>query len=274
MKLSDKENLEIQLLLEAIYQCYGYDFRCYARASIRRRILQFMQVDGADSIASMIAKVIHDELFFDRMVREFSVTVTEMFRDPAMFLALKNEIIPLLRSYPYIRIWHAGCASGEEAYSLAIMIEEEGLGGRTTFFATDFNDIALAKAKEGIFDLEKVRQYSRNYQQAGGRFSLSDYYHARYEAMAIDSKLKEKITFANHNLVSDHVFTEAHLVMCRNVLIYFNKELQQRVIELFSKSLVHGGFLCLGAKESLLFSSCQDRFREVDAKNKIYQRIA
>lgn len=273
MKLHNRENLEIELLLEAVYKCYGYDFRCYARASIRRRILQFMHFTGVESISAMIPMVIHDPSFFEKLVREFSITVTEMFRDPQMFLALRTEIIPVLKSHPYIKIWHAGCATGEEAYSLAIVIEEEGLAKRTTFFATDFNDAALATAKEGIFRLENVRQYSENYQQAGGKYSLADYYHAKYEAMAIKRLLKEKITFANHNLVADQVFTETHLILCRNVLIYFNKELQERVIGLFFESLIHGGFLCLGTKESLLFSRYQDKFRAVDLKNKIYQKI-
>ena len=274
MKESDRENLEIELLLEAIFKVYGYDFRRYARASIRRRILQFMQLAGFDSISAMISPVIHDEYFFEKLVREFSITVTEMFRDPPMFLALRKEIIPLLRSRPYIKIWHAGCATGEEAYSLAIVIEEEEFSKRCIIFATDFNDAALAKAKEGIFSLDNVRQYSQNYQQSGGKFSLSDYYHARYEAMVINSTLKERITFANHNLVMDQVFTETHLILCRNVLIYFNKELQERVLRLFYESLLYGGFLCLGSKESLLFSNYQDKFRVIDAKNKIYQKIA
>lgn len=274
MKPSDIENLEIELLLDAIYLRYGYDFRSYARASIRRRVLHVMQLTGAESIAAMIPKLIHDESFFEKMVREFSITVTEMFRDPQMFLTLRKEITPLLKSYANIKVWHAGCATEEEAYSLAILMEEEELGKRTTFFATDFNDIALEKAKEGIFSLDKARQYSLNYQQAGGRVSLSDYYHAQYGSMVMNSGLKSKITFANHNLVIDQVFTEAHLILCRNVLIYFNKDLQEKVIQLFYESLICGGFLCLGTKESLLFSKYQDKFREIGVKSKIYQKIA
>ena len=274
MKLSDIENLEIELLLEAIYQRYGYDFRCYARASIRRRIIHFMHLTGADSIAEMIPPLIHDESFFEKMVREFSITVTEMFRDPPMFLALRKEIVPLLKSYANLKIWHAGCATGEEAYSLAILMEEEELGRRTTFFATDFNDIALAKAKEGIFSLNNARQYSLNYQMAGGKVSFSDYYHAQYGAMVIKNALKSKITFANHNLVIDQVFTETHLILCRNVMIYFNNDLQERVLQLFYESLVYGGFLCLGTKESMSRSKYQNKFKEIDTKNKIYQKTA
>lgn len=208
------------------------------------------------------------------MVMEFSITVTEMFRDPSMYLSLRDNIIPVLKSYPFIKIWHAGCATGEEAYSLAILIEEEGLGEKATFFATDFNDAALGKAKEGIFDLSNVRQDTENYQKAGGRRSFSDYYHARYGAMAIKNALKEKITFANHNLVIDQVFSETHLICCRNVLIYFNRGLQERVLGLFYDSLVNGGFLCLGLKESLLFSGFQEKFKEIDGKNKIFQKKA
>jgi chemotaxis protein methyltransferase CheR len=272
MKPNHIENLEIELLLEAIFRRYGYDFKSYARSSLQRRIVHFMQSVGIGSISELIPGIIHDVSFFENMVKEFSVTVTEIFRDPQMFLALRRNIVPLLKSYPYIKIWHAGCATGEEAYSLAILMEEEGLGERATFFATDFNDIALEKAKEGIYDLNNAKQYTENYQRAGGRYSFADYFHAQYEALAIKSGLKKRITFANHNLVADHVFTEAHLILCRNVMIYFNKELQERVLGLFYDSLVHGGFLCLGMKESMLFSSYQDRFEEIDAKNKIFKK--
>ena len=273
MKLNKIENIEIELLLEAIFMRYGYDLRRYARASIRRRIVQFMQIADVPTISAMIPRLIHDEPFFEKLVIEFSITVTEMFRDPSMYLSLRQNVIPLLKSYPYIKIWHAGCATGEEAYSLAILMEEEGLGTRATFFATDFNDAALGKAKEGIFDLSNVQQYTKNYQQAGGKRSFSDYYHAHYGAMAIKNALKEKITFANHNLVTDQVFSETHLICCRNVLIYFNRELQERVLGLFYDSLVNGGYLCLGLKESLLFSGYQEKFKEIDRKNKIFQKI-
>ncbi len=272
MKPNDIENLEIKLLLDAVFGRYGYDFRGYARASIRRRILQFMGMTGVDSISDMIPRLIHDSSFFEKMVREFSITVTEMFRDPSLFLSLRQNILPLLKSYPFIRIWHAGCATGEEAYSLAILMQEEELGKKATFFATDFNDNALKKARDGIFELDHAKAYTQNYQQAGGKHSFSEYYHSRYGALAVKRALKEKITFANHNLVTDQVFSETHLILCRNVLIYFNKKLQERVLRLFYESLVHGGFLCLGMKESLLFSGYQDRFKVIDQKNKIFQK--
>jgi len=274
MKSNNSENIEISLLLEAIFLRYGYDFRGYAKASIRRRIIQFMKMTKAGSISEMIPRLIHDESFFERMVREFSITVTEMFRDPSMFLSLRQNVMPFLKSYPFVRIWHAGCATGEEAYSLAILMQEEGLDQRGTLFATDFNDNALEKAKEGILELDNARLYAQNYQLSGGKGSFSDYHHARYGAMAINRALKEKITFANHNLVTDQVFSETHLILCRNVMIYFNKALQERVLGLFYESLVHGGFLCLGMKESLLFSKFQDKFKIIDQKNKIFQKKA
>ena len=274
MKSGDIETIEIRLLLDTIFLRYGYDFRGYAKASIRRRILQFMKMSGTACISDMIPRLIHDESYFEKMVMEFSITVTEMFRDPSLFLTLRQKVLPLLKSHPFIKVWHAGCATGEEAYSLAILIHEEALDKRTTFFATDFNDNALKKAKAGILELECARQYSQNYQLSGGKGSFSDYYHARYGALAIKRGLKKKITFANHNLVTDQVFSETHLILCRNVMIYFDKALQERVIRLLYESLVHGGFLCLGMKESLLFSEYQDKFRVIDQKNKIFQKKA
>ena len=274
MKLSDIEHLEIQLLLETIFKRYGYDFKNYAGASIRRRIIQFMEMTGATTISEMIPRVIHDETYFGSMVRNFSITVTEMFRDPTMFAAMRQKIIPLLKSYPFIKVWHAGCASGEEAYSLAIIMQEEEMFSKTTIFATDFNNAALEKAREGVYNIEAVKQNTQNYQLAGGKSSFSEYYHAKYGGMSISRKFKEKITFANHNLVTDQVFSETHLILCRNVLIYFNKELQDRVIGLFYDSLVHGGFLCLGMKESLMFSKYEKNFEEIDHKHKIFKKIS
>jgi len=274
MKQNEIENTEIKLLLDAIFLRYGYDFRRYAKASIRRRVIQFMQTSGLASISEMIPRLIHDESFFQQMAMEFSITVTEMFRDPTMFLSLRQCVLPLLKSYPSFKIWHAGCATGEEAFSLAILLHEEDLEKRATLFATDFNDQALKKAREGILEMDQAKLYTQNYQLAGGTDSFSGYYHARYGALAIKQSLKKNITFANHNLVTDHVFSETHLILCRNVMIYFNKELQERVMGLFYESLVHGGFLCLGMKESLLFSKYQDKFKVIDRKHKIFQKTA
>lgn len=231
-----------------------------------------MNLVGIKNVSEMIPLLIHDDSFFEKMTREFSITVTEMFRDPSLFVSLRHNIIPRLKSYPFVKIWHAGCATGEEAYSLAILMKEEEMSDKTTFFATDFNERALDRAKEGIFDLNNARKYSENYMQAGGKHSFSNYYHAQYGSLAIKSALKKKIIFASHNLVMDQVFSETHLILCRNVMIYFNKELQDRVIGLFHDSLVNGGFLCLGMKESLMFSGYQDKFREIDAKNRIFQK--
>jgi chemotaxis protein methyltransferase CheR len=222
----------------------------------------------------MIPRLLYDESFFQVFVREFSITVTDMFRDPHVYLSLRKNVIPLLKTYPFVKIWHAGCATGEEAYSLAIVLKEEGLYDRATLFATDFNDTALDKAKKGIYALDNARKFTANYQAAGGKTSFSEYYNARYEAMAINQSLRKNITFANHNLVTDAVFGEMQLILCRNVLIYFEKELQDRVLHLFSDSLTHGGILCLGTKESLRFSSVGKCFQAVDEDAKIYRKMA
>jgi len=272
MKIQDIENLEITLLLDAMYQRYGYDFRDYARASVERRARQFMIKTGYKSISEMIPALLHDELFFQTLVREFSITVTEMFRDPSVYRVLKEKVFPVLKTYPFIKIWHAGCATGEEVYSLAILLKENGLYDRATIFATDFNDEALEKAKQGIYNLENVKQCTQNYQKAGGSESFSQYYHAKYDSIVIDKSLQKKITFANHNLVTDHSFGEMHLILCRNVLIYFNKTLQNRALNLFDDSLVPGGFLCLGNKESLLFWEKGKKYKSIEDSSKIFQK--
>lgn len=272
MRSNEIESIAITLLLEAIFERYGYDFRGYARASIERRVRHFLPQSGCDTVPEMIPRVLYDECFFERLVREFSITVTEMFRDPHVYRSIREKVVPLLHTYPFVRIWVAGCATGEEAYSLAILLKEEGLYDRATLFATDFNDAALDKAKEGIYALEHIRQSTANYQQAGGTLSFSEYYHAQYGAVAIHPSLKKNLTFANHNLVTDGVFGEMHVILCRNVLIYFDKTLQNRVLKLFTDSLVHGGYLCLGSKESLRFLDVQDHFKAIDEKGRIYQK--
>ncbi|MCJ7523641.1 MAG: protein-glutamate O-methyltransferase CheR [Candidatus Aminicenantes bacterium] len=266
------EPIEIDLLLEAVFRRYGHDFRSYARASIERRIRQFMAGTGCASVSEMIPKVLNDKEFFSRLARYFSIAVTEMFRDPFVYRALREKVVPLLRTWPHFKIWHSGCATGEEVYSLAILLKEEGVYERTTVYATDFNDEALERARAGIYEVSKIKEASRNYQQAGGKASFSEYYHARYDAAAMDGSLKERITFANHNLAADEAFGEMHLVFCRNVLIYFNRELQNRALGLFTESLVHGGFLCLGSKEDIQFSSVSNRYKVVDGKAKIYKK--
>jgi len=272
MTTSEIENIEISLLLEAIFQRYGHDFRQYTRGSISRRIEHFLVDSGHARISEMIPRLLWDEAFFERLVSLFSVTVTEMFRDPLTYRSLREEVFPLLRTYPFIRIWHAGCATGEEAYSLAIALKEEGLYEKATIFATDFNDAALSIAKEGIYPLDNIKQFTKNYQEAGGTASFSDYYQAQYDHVAVSQPLKQNITFANHNLTTDGVFGEMHLIMCRNVLIYLDKTLQERVLKLFNDSLIHGGFMCLGSAESLDFTDVQGDYKVISETCKIYQK--
>jgi chemotaxis protein methyltransferase CheR len=268
------ESIEIDLLLEAIHRRYGHDFRNYARASIERRIRQFHAQSGCARLSDMLPRLLHDEAFFAGFVSRFSIPVTELFRDPQVYLALRRDIFPVLETFPFLRVWHAGCASGEEVYSLAILLEEAGLLGRSTLFATDFNDAALARARAGIYPAADIRDATRAYQRAGGMRTFADYYHAGAENIVIDGRLRERITFANHNLVTDGVFTEAHLVLCRNVLIYFNQTLQDRALGLFRDTLVRGGFLCLGTRESLQFSAVASSFEVVDAACRLYKRLA
>ena len=272
MTRSEIERLEISLLLEAIYERYGYDFRAYARASVDRRVRQFLAESGCRAVSEMIPKVLHDEAFFSRLVQYFSVSVTEMFRDPFVYRAIRKEVVPILRTYPFFKVWHAGCATGEEVYSLAILLKEEGLYERATIYATDISAVALEKAREGIYALGNIQRFTANYQQAGGQASLADYYHGRYGSVIVDGSLKERITFATHNLVSDNVFSETHLVFCRNVLIYFNQELKNRALGLFTDSLVHGGFLCLGTREDLWLTDATGHYGLVDKKAQIYKR--
>ena len=272
------ENIEINLLLEAIFQRYGYDFRNYAKASIKRRILSFMAVNPKiieskdTNISQLIKRILYDENLFQELLQCFSITVTEMFRDPALFKVLRKKIIPYLKTFPHVRIWHAGCASGEEVYSMAIILKEEGLYDKTTIYATDFNDEALGNAKKGIYKLESGKDFSKNYQKGGGEKSLSSYYHAEYGAMIFDKSLRENVTFSNHNLVLDGSFGEMHLILCRNVLIYFDKTLQNRIFNLFDESLCDNGFLVLGSKESLSFTKVEKDFSVLDKKWKIYQK--
>jgi chemotaxis protein methyltransferase CheR len=227
---------------------------------------------GSKSISEMIPKLLYDPSFFEELLFDFSVTVTEMFRDPDFFLAVRQKVIPYLKTHPFIKIWHAGCATGEEVYSMAILLQEEGLYDRCTIFATDFNDSSIKIAKDGIYRLDGVQKFTKNYQAAGGKNSFSDYYLADYDSVIMDQSLKKNVTFANHNLVSDHVFSEMHLILCRNVMIYFDKTLQNRVFKLFSDSLSHKGFLCLGNRESLRFSDVFTHFKAIDEQQRIYSK--
>lgn len=268
------EHIEQDLLLEAIYRRYGYDFRNYAQASVRRRIRHLMAKLGQENIGEMIPLLLRNEEFARKVVFEFSISVTEMFRDPDFYQAVREKVVPYLKTYPFIKIWHAGCATGEEVYSSAILLQEEALYERATIFATDFNDDVLDKARDGIYALKDIRQYAENYQRARCQQNFSDYYHAQYDLAVMNQALKRNITFANHNLVTDGVFGEMHLIFCRNVLIYFERPLQDRVLHLFADSLGLGGFLCLGSKETLEFSEVAEQFKVVDDRQKIYQKRA
>lgn len=265
-------NIELQLILEAIYSKYGYDFRNYSRAHIKRRFLNRLYTSKLKSISEMQHKVLHDPVFFELLLRDLSINVTEMFRDPGFYLALRKEVIPILKTYPFIKVWHAGCSTGEEVYSFAVVLKEEGLYDRTQIYATDFNHEVLDIAKKGIYPIGRIKEFTANYQAAGGTQSFSDYYMANYNSVIYDQSLKKNLVFAEHNLVTDSVFAEVNLVICRNVLIYFNKELQNRVVSLFYDSLVNGGYLGLGSKETVQFTTKNNKFEVVDSKEKIYKK--
>ena len=268
----ESQNIELNLLLEAIYQKYGYDFRDYARASVKRRVQHRLAKSGLPNIADLLHKVLYDEQFFGEFLMDLSINVTEMFRDAHFYLALRNVILPLLRDYRYLKIWHAGCATGEEVYSMAILLKEEGLYDRAQIYATDMNEVVLKNAKEGIFSMHQLKEYTANYQKAGGREAFSNYYSAHYDHVVMDKSLKENVLFSDHNLATDGVFGEMHVILCRNVLIYFNRELQNRVLGLFLESLSEGGYLCLGAKESVRLSKHSNAFEDVVREEKIYRK--
>ena len=266
------EDLEIQLLLEALYQRYHYDFRHYARASIKRRLVQARDQLDFGSISALQDRVLHDPAMLPRLLDFLTVQVSEMFRDPSYFKALREQVLPHLRTYPSLKVWIAGCSAGEELYSLAILFREEGLYERTLFYATDINPEALRAAEAGIYSLDRIRKFTENHQKSGGKSSLSDYYTAAYGGAVFDKTLRERVVFSDHSLVTDAVFGEMHLISCRNVMIYFDRPLQDRAIGLFRDSLARKGFLGLGSKESLRFSTHAAAFSDFVPAEKIYQR--
>ncbi|PCJ47782.1 MAG: chemotaxis protein CheR [Moraxellaceae bacterium] len=268
----DTLKFEIEQLLEAIDFRYGYDFRHYARASLERRIKHRVGLSGLKHVTEMIPKILHDPNYFDLFLKDMSITVTEMFRDPYVFKKIRGDVCTHLSTYPRINIWHAGCATGEEVYSMAILLKEEGLLEKTRIYATDYNDYSLAIAKKGIYGAEHMKLFTKNYIASGGKTSFSDYYVSKYNSAKIDESLKQHITFANHNLMKDQVFAEMHLIVCRNVLIYFDKELQNRVLDLFKQSLIHRCYLILGDKETLDFSCVNDEFELSSKKERIYRK--
>ena len=266
------QEIEISLFLQALFLRHGYDFRDYAKASLKRRVLNIASAAKVDSVAELIPRLLHDRDYLAEVLAELSVPVTEMFRDPTVFKALRHTVLPRLATYPRFNIWQAGCATGEEVYSLAIMLEEEGLLDRAQIYATDINDNALQSAEDGIFPLRCLEEYQRNYQAAGGKAKFSDYYLANAGFFRIHERFRKKIVFAHQNLESDGVFCEVQLILCRNVLIYFNNDLQRHVLKLFHDSLVRGGFLCLGTRESLRAVEAEKLFIPVNRDMMIFHK--
>ena len=266
------EDLELRLLLEAIYQRYGYDFREYARSSIRRRVWRRVSEERLQTISGLQERLLHDPDCMERLLLDLSVSVTSMFRDPTFFLAMRRKVVPILRTYPFVRVWNAGCSTGEETLSLAILLGEEGLGDRVRLYATDINADVIERARRLVFPLERMRQYTENYIAGGGRAAFSDYYKTFGDVVQFSPDLADNIVFAQHNLVSDADFNEFHLIVCRNVMIYFDRSLQDKVIGLLHRSLIRFGVLALGQKESLRFSAYSADFEELDDHEKIYRR--
>ncbi|OAB47529.1 chemotaxis protein CheR [Paenibacillus antarcticus] len=269
----EREKIEVRLLLEAVFQMYGYDFRNYAFDSIRRRIRHGMHAIGVNNVSALIEQVLHYPQRMHQLLRYLVVNVTEMFRDPSMFRTFREKVVPFLHTYPHIRIWHAGCSTGEEVLSMAILLHEEGLYDKARIYATDIDEDSLEKAQEGIFPLSNMKTYTHNYIQSGGTKSFSDYYTAQYDAVRFDPSLMKNIVFARHNLVTDQSFNEFNVIFCRNVMIYFDKTLKGRVHQLFHESLSMFGFLALGDRESIHFSEFEDSYKTVDLSEKLYQKM-
>jgi chemotaxis protein methyltransferase CheR len=272
MMVETVDDTEVDLLLQAIYDRYGYDFRQYARAHLKRRIAAHMRLAGYRGVPMMRKALLQDPERVEAWVRDLSITVTEMFRDPEFYRSLRERVLPLLRTWGFIRIWHAGCSTGEEVYSMAILLKEAGLYDRALIYATDMNQYALERAQEGIYPLDAVQEFTRNYQRSGGSGSFSDHCLARYGSAIMDVSLRKNIVWAQHNLATDSDFAEVQLVVCRNVLIYFDRQLQHRAHSLFFQSLVSGGILCLGAKETVTSSGHEERYEPIDKRQRIYRK--
>jgi len=270
---SELERIEIELLLEGVYRHYGFDFRSYAYASIRRRLWKRVEGEGLLTISDLQARILHDQDAMERLLLDLSVNVTSMFRDPHFYREFRDVVVPTLRTYPFIRIWHAGCSTGEEVFSMAILLEEEGLYDRARLYATDINDVVLQRARQGIFPLERMQEYTDNYIRAGGRRSFSEYYTAKYDGALFSPTLTRNVVFSQHNLVTDRSFSEFTVIFCRNVLIYFDKQLQNRVHKLFYDSLVTFGVLALGSKESLKFSQYEPCYEKISNTEKLYRKV-
>jgi chemotaxis protein methyltransferase CheR len=270
---TDLENIEIRLLTEGMYQHYGFDFRDYSLPSLRRRIWKRVYAEGLSTISGLLEKILHDPMSMERLLLDLSINTTAMFRDPTFYLAFRKKVIPMLRTYPFIRIWHAGCSTGEEVYSMAILLREEGIYDRCRIYATDINEAVLQKAKAGIFPISTMQENTANYIAGGGVGTFSDYYTARYDYSIFRPDLRENIIFAQHNLVTDASFNLFNVIFCRNVLIYFNNALQNRVQQLFLQSMEMFGILGLGRKESIKYTVVGENYEDVDGEEKLFRRV-
>lgn len=267
------ETVEIELLLEAIHRVYGFDFREYAFTSLRRRIHQFLSREGIGSVSQLQDKILRSSTFMDRFVIDVTVNVSAHFRDPELFAAIRTHVVPVLRTHPFLRIWHAGCSMGEEVYSLAILLHEEGLYDRSRIYATDINPVALHKAREGVYNSENIDESGKNYIKSGGKYELNRYFRMGYGNIVFSEFLKENLVFSQHNLCSDSSFNEFHMILCRNVLIYFKKSLQDRVLCLLDSSLISRGWLALGQRESLILSPLDHKYLQIQKGVKLYRRL-
>jgi chemotaxis protein methyltransferase CheR len=268
------DDIELALLLEGVYRRYGFDFREYAPASLRRRVWRRVHAEGLTTISALQDKLLHDPASMERLLLDLSINVTAMFRDPTFYVTFRQKVVPLLRTYPFSRIWVAGCSTGEEVYSLAILLLEEGLYDRTRIYATDINESVLDRARAGVFPLDKMREYTQNYIKAGGQRAFSEYYLAKYDGAQFQRSLVDNVVFAQHNLVSDRSFNEFNVIICRNVMIYFDRTLQERVHRLFYDSLVMFGVLALGAKETIKFSRFEGCYDDLDAHERLYKKVS
>jgi chemotaxis protein methyltransferase CheR len=266
------EDIELKVLVDALAMRYGYDFRGYSESSLKRRMQAVLTKLGLDTFSELQQKLLHDSELFTSLLSDLTITTSEMFRDPSFFKALREHVIPFLKTFPVFRIWHAGCGGGEEVYSLAIILAEEGILDRAVIYATDINPDALARAKAGIYPIDRVAPYTGSYQKSGGTQDFSRYYTAAYGSIRFENYLKQHILFSEHNLVTDEVFAEMQLILCRNVLIYFSRDLQHRVIDLFTRSLGNRGYLCLGSKETLRTLKQFEFYEELPGNQKIFRK--
>lgn len=270
--LLDKEEFEVSLVLKTLLYRSDFDYRDYSMSHIKRRLNHRLAIEGLNHYVDLIPEILYNDELLSRLLADLSINVTEMFRDPTFFKTLKEVVYPYIHTYPFVKIWHAGCSSGQEVYSNAILLKEADLYHKSQLYATDFNYDILDAAKNAIYPVDYIKKYTTNYQLAGGENSFSEYYNADYDSAIISPELKDNILFSFHNLVTDGVFGEMHIIMCRNVLIYFNKELQNRVLKLFYDSLIPGGFLCLGSKESIRYSDVDGMFEVVSSDEKIFRK--